>query len=47
MVLEAIQDDYENRRKITNFSEETILATYDGHTIFTIFYNSSEIYSQL
>lgn len=47
MVLRAIQDDFENKRLITNFSEDTILANYDGHTIFTIFYNISEVYKQL
>ena len=34
----------ENRKKITYIDPETILSNFEGHTIFSIFYDKIQVY---
>lgn len=45
--LQQLQDLIERRAKINYIDPESILANYEGHTIFSIFFDRIEVFEQI
>jgi len=45
--LEKIYEEIDSRQKLSKIDTETILCMYEGHTIFSIFFDKIEVYEQI